>query len=220
MGGYWIQIGGEGSESYMISTASGELFYLQNPDEIGCSQVYYGTVSNSQNDLNGTGYTAQTDLGFNDGVPCQGGLASLVSFLGTVSPAVSIELTSYGTYQTEIGGEFYSAYDNGSSVSSIAGVYTLLTGDTMTVTEDGSLSLPEAATGCLYAGQVSLIDGQYAVYRLNVTATGCTSLPWNNIAQQGLISFLPMNDDYGQWSVFGGTSFVDANGAQNVKLFQ
>jgi hypothetical protein len=104
----------------------------------------------------------------------------------------------------------------------LAAAYTLQSGDVMTIAADGTLNMQEATTGCMFNGKVSILDPFHSVYRLNVTATNCTTLTsWNGVSEQGIIAFFNSSSaDLGTSSIFGGTSFNDSNGTPYLKVFQ
>jgi len=230
MGGYWIQPGGDGNYNFMLSTDTGEFFALDNQygSGVGCPIIYYATLSDSGNALSGSGWAAQSGTGHSNTFgPCSHTPATAMTYSGTVMPGISIDLSAAGADQYDLIGQYQNGdtltngvYATPANVAALAGAYPLLSGDTMTVGADGSVNLPEAATGCTYTGTVSVIDPAYSVYRLEVTATGCSSVPaWNGALERGIISFLGSNI-YGNDVVFGGTSFTDTMGIAQLKLFQ
>jgi hypothetical protein len=96
-----------------------------------------------------------------------------------------------------------------------------LNGDVMTLASDGTLNLQDSVTGCTFNGKVSILDQFHSVYRVNVTATGCTGpTTWNGAPEQGIITFFASTSVSGTSSVFGGTSFTDSNGVPTLNVFQ
>jgi hypothetical protein len=214
MGGIWAEQAGQGTTNFMISTAAGEFFSINRNNGYGCPELYYGNLSNSNNALSGSGFTAKAASQYPDldGSICAG-VAGSIAFTGVVTPRSTISLG--------VGGGIYILdYETPPSLSAIAGAHTLVSGDVMTIATDGTLSLQESATGCLFNGQISILDPFHSVYRLNVTATNCTTLTWwNGVPEQGIISFFA-NAQYGSSSfVFGGTSFKDSSGVQALNIF-
>jgi hypothetical protein len=129
-------------------------------------------------------------------------------------------LSITGVDMDDFMGEYQSDYATPASVAALVGAYALRSGDIFNVGAGGAVSLSEASTGCTYAGSVSVIDQNYSVYRLQVTASSCTSLPWNGAVQTGIVSFLGYAPIDGSDVVFGGTHFTDTTGAAQLKLFQ
>jgi hypothetical protein len=204
----------------MISTQAGEFFAEYNAAHtIGCSVLSYGTFANNNGALTSTGYSAQATIGWDpvlNGPPC-GSAANASAFTGTISPRGMISTFGVGGISS---GYYSPEYETPPSILTIA--YTLQSGDVMTIATDGTLTMQEAATGCAFNGKVSILDPFHSVYRLNVTATNCTTLTsWNGISEQGIIAFFVNDADYrGNSSVFGGTSFTDSNGVSYLNLFQ
>jgi hypothetical protein len=227
MGGWWIQPGGDGVYSFALSTPEGDFFALENDEDFGCSTIFYATLSDTADTLSGSGFTAQSGTGETaTGGPCQYTAAIPITYAGTVTPTVSIDLGVYGITQSDLTGEYQNGttlsngnYATPANVQAIAGAYPMLSGDTFTVGQNGAVSLSEAATGCTYTGTVSVIDPAYSVYQLQVTPSGCTATPaWNGVLQTGIITFL--GSDIDGPGVFGGTQFIDNTGTQQLKLFQ
>jgi hypothetical protein len=72
-----------------------------------------------------------------------------------------------------------------------------------------------AALSLAFNGKVSVLDPFHNTYRLNVTATNCTTLTsWNGVPEQGIIKFGTPP------AAFGGTRFVDTNGQQQIQSFR
>jgi len=223
MGGFWIAPGPDGETSYLISTAAGEFFMLENQppqDFTVCPYLFYGTLTDVESTLTGSGYGADADdLTLPDGIVC-GGAANLEAFSGTL--LTTLTLSASGELNGSIEGNPQPGYAATPSVASLSGSYTLLAGDILTIDTQGNLSETEASSGCTFAGAVSVIDTG-AVYRVSVTATGCTSTKtqsWNGVVEVGLLALLANDDGVSQSPVFAGTSFTDNNGARQVRIFQ
>jgi hypothetical protein len=207
LAGYWAEPGGGApfETSTLIATGSGQFFAVvySPPDSPDCSLVYSGTISAP---ITGVGFVAELpDERLNRNPPC-GGSATAEAYQGTLIPATSVSLLAQGTTSTIIDEQYIASISG-----SITGSYTLTSGDTLTVTSNSIVTLQEAASGCTFNGSVISTD-QTGVYALSVTASGCTSLPWNGLLEEGLISF--------QEGAFGGTEFLDANNNPTIKLFQ
>jgi hypothetical protein len=235
MGGSWVELGGDGSSSLMISTGAGEFFIRQTQSGVSCTILSYANSSTMQTGVSvsgivfdGPGFTT-TDRVVDPSVACSvvkngGGTATAVQFSGNVTPRISISVS--------IGGVGSNTFDYGSfdgtgadtyeipmaSLAVAQGTYTVndnaISPDTVIVGLDGTFSLQEAATGCTFKGKVSVLDSFHNIYRLNVTATNCTTLTsWNGVPEQGIIELGEPP------AAFGGTTFVDTNGQQQIKAF-
>jgi hypothetical protein len=207
MGGAWYSPGPDGAYTHTITTAQGELFSVGYPGIQGCTTFAYGTVSNVNNVLNGTGFALppHTSLG-----ACSVLNPSAVQISGSVNPRVSLNLSGVPAgYSYVVDYEIPLA-----SLSVAQGTYTVNTSDTMTIDLNGIVNLQEAATGCTFTGQVSVLGQFNSIYRINVTANNCVTLPtWNGMPEQGIIQLgIPPK-------TFGGTTFVDTNGQQQIKMF-
>jgi hypothetical protein len=219
MGGIWTAMGGQGAANHMISTATGEVFAVNENDGYGCYELSYSNnIVNVNNVLSGSGVTAvkfstYPNLG---GGSCTGA-ASPTAFSGTVNPRISIN------WHFESPLNYLVDYETIPSLASITGSYQttlneLQSGDMMTIASDGTLNMQDSITGCTFNGKVSILDQFHSVYRVNVTATGCTGpTTWNGVPEQGIIAFY---DIFGAPpSVFGGTSFTDSNGVLTLNVF-
>jgi hypothetical protein len=207
MGGAWYSPGPDGAYTHTITTAQGELFSVGYPGIQGCTTFAYGTVSNVNNVLNGTGFALppHTSLG-----GCSMLNPSAVQISGSVNPRVSLNLSG-----VPAGYSYVADYEIPLASLSVAqGTYTVNTSDTMTIDLNGIVNLQEAATGCTFTGQVSVLGQFNSIYRINVTANNCVTLPtWNGMPEQGIIQLgIPPK-------TFGGTTFVDTNGQQQIKMF-
>jgi hypothetical protein len=221
MGGMWVQQGGQGATNYMISTSAGEFFSINRNNGYGCPELYYGDLSNSNDVLSGSGFTAKVASQYPDlGGGICAGVASPIAFTGVVTPRST---TSLGVAPSTVGsgGDYVLDYETPPSLSAVAGTHALQSGDVMMIATDGTLSLQQSVTGCSFNGQISILDPFHSVYRLNVTATNCTTpvTSWNGVAERGVISFFAYAQDGSSPFVFGGTSFKDSSGLQALNIF-
>lgn len=208
LSGYWIEPGDAAPINLSTLISDGNSFFAVaylTPDTPGCDTMYFGTLSG----LNGSGVAAQVPDGRIDYAqpndPACGSTHGAEVYQASISSG-NLAVLSQGAISIELDEDSQAVQK-----TSPVGSWTLQSGDVLTVDINGNVSLSEAATGCAYAGTISSTQ-QDGVYDLAVTATGCTSLPWNGIPQQGLMSF--------QGYAFGGTSFTDANGNPSMKLFE
>ena len=205
MGGAWYRIGGDGGYVHTISTAQGEVFSVSNFHDQYCPTFLYGTVSNANNVLTGTGFRIPQLTGrclVPNPSPVQ------INLNGSIGPRGGLDLPPF------VGG--YYIYDYEIPFASLAlaqGTYTV-NGDTMTIDLNGIVNLQEAATGCTFTGQVSVLGEYDSIYRINVTANNCVTQPtWNGMPEQGIIQLgMPPK-------AFGGTIFVDTTGQQQIEAF-
>ena len=68
-----------------------------------------------------------------------------------------------------------SLYERDSALETIAGTYNDAA-QILTVDDNGALFEQNAVTGCVLNGQISLIDGEFNVYGIDVDISDCTGL--------------------------------------------
>jgi hypothetical protein len=149
VGGAWYSGAADGGYVHTISTAQGEMFSVAGPSDQWCITFTYGTVSNVNNVLDGTGFALppRTTL-----TGCSVLNPSAVQISGTVNPRVYLNLPGVA------GGNYVVDYEIPLASLSVAqGTYTVNTSDTMTIDLNGIVNLQEAATGCTFTGQVSVL---------------------------------------------------------------
>jgi len=141
--------------------------------------IYAGTVNETNDTVTGP-LTAYAPVGYQ--FPDGSSVTSLSINANTVPQS-----TLSGTFSG--GGEsgtftlgFVSSYEESSSLSKIAGTYTYTqttstSTDTLSITVDSTgLVTGSDSTGCVYNGQVSLIDSSKDAYDVTATITSCGAL--------------------------------------------
>ena len=138
-----------------------------------------------------------------------------IAFTGTISERVSMSGNwSGGTGET---GTFSFAYDGiyerGSSLSTVAGSWVSLDEfnnpvGSITIDAEGRMDAQDAA-GCLYSGDVSIINPSYNAYNLSLTVTSCGEF---NGAYSGLavVADAAATDDLLIYSVDNANWFIIA----------
>jgi len=113
------------------------------------------------------------------------------------------------TYTASLRIEYDRNYEWPSFLERIAGIYRDGSGTysraMLDIAADGSLFLQDAASGCVINGQVSILDGRYSVYGVELTHSGCGGdfAGLNGVLHQGLAHY----DSYSLqvWTVGEGT---------------
>jgi hypothetical protein len=176
IGGIWFgynftdQVGD--SQAFIgIATEDGQFRYLEMPTQV----QFVGTVTFNGEIAEGSGValaapgTSWTDTSTVSTLDISGFVVERESIEGDWS-LVSGETGNYWLL-------FDSVYFKDSSLDLTAGAWTIVddTGaetGTLTIEVDGSLS-GQDITGCLYSGNLAIIDTQYDVYDVSVTISNC-----------------------------------------------
>jgi hypothetical protein len=103
------------------------------------------------------------------------------SAAGTIRERQSLSLTTNCT--TELGAEstvsvllaYDNLYDRDSSLTTIAGIYNDFT-EILTIDANGVLFEQNSLTGCVYNGQVSIIDSNFNAYDILLDISGCGTM--------------------------------------------
>lgn len=177
MGGVWVgtasPIGGGGSIDMIgIISESGELHFLS---EI---EIDIGNVTTNGNTFSGnvTAYTT--------------GATELGTVSGTFSPKASFSGTGVfgGTPTSNFAFTYDDSYERASSLALVSGTYSDTDGfytETYTIGSDGALNGSDT-DGCVFNGQVSVIDARYNAYDITITISNCiTTTTLNGLAALG-----------------------------------
>ena len=177
LGGVWLgtasPIGGGGSiEMVGIISEAGELHFLSS------IEIDIGNVTTSGNTFSGsvTAYTTGSTI---DG-----------TVSGTFTPRSSFSGTGVfnGVPTSNFAFTYDDSYERSSSLSKISGTYSDTTGsytETYTIGTDGALTGSDT-DGCVYNGQVSIIDASYNAYDIVLTASNCVATTtFNGLAALG-----------------------------------
>ena len=212
IGGIWIgtttdSVSNEPQFFLGLSTDDGRFRFL-SADTLG---QFVGTFSADGTNLTGSG-VGVAPLG---STWLDNSTAININLTGTISERATMSGNwSGGTGET---GTFSFAYDSlyerGSSLSTVAGSWVSLDQfdnpiGSITIDAAGRMDALDAA-GCLYSGDVSIINASYNAYDLDVTVSNCGDL---NGSYSGLavVADADGTDDVLIYSVDNGTWFIIA----------
>lgn len=181
MGGVWLgtasPVGGGGSIDMVgIISEAGELHFLSDVE------IDIGSVTTSGNTFSGnvTAYTT--------------GSTASGTVSGTFTPRSSFSGTGVfgGTPTSNFAFTYDDSYERASSLALISGTYSDTDGaytETYTIGSDGALTGSDT-DGCVFNGQVSIIDSRYNAYDITLTISNC-------IATTTLNGLAALGDDTG-----------------------
>jgi hypothetical protein len=112
------------------------------------------------------------------------------------------------TYTASLRIEYDRNYEWPSFLERIAGIYRdgsgMYSRATLDISADGRLFLQDAASDCVINGQVSVVDGRYSVYGVELTHSGCGGdfAGLNVVLYQGLVHYDGQNLQ--AWTVGAG----------------
>jgi hypothetical protein len=188
--------------TFMLVTEDGRYFSVAQHSDGVCADVSQGTLLPTGDNYSGSGnfgiigatgeVSVQIDCAFSDG--SVGGTATVS---GSFVPRSSLTLTSGDT--TALGTPlrvavgtfaFDDVYNVGSSLSDVAGVWTLSSGALLNIAADGSFSTLDVSTGCVVSGKASLIDAHYNAYAVSGMYSACqaSASAFNGLTAAGLMS--------------------------------
>ena len=154
---------------------------------------YVGNITVSGNSVSGT-TTGYAPLGFT--FP-DSSVIGTVTFSGTVDTKKSFSGTYGGVGDSGTFSLTYnSIYERPSSIATVSDSWVYSeTGYTLSavINSDGVISANDT-TGCLYSGNISIINSSYNAYRVNFNVTSCSALNGNYSGLATLIDTLNAND--------------------------
>ena len=159
---------GQSWEIIGITLSSGESRYI---DSRGTQYISSHTVDG--NTFSGTSFAvAALGTTFIDGsTTTTGSTSGTIVERSRVSATYSVGTGEQGTIEL-----FYdSTYERSSSLAKMSGTWTDPQRNTFTVEANGSI-FGQDGFGCVYTGNVSIIDPLYNVYRLTINVTNCADI--------------------------------------------
>ncbi len=172
-----------------LIASTGQYYTLSVNQTNHCAEVGFGNESVAGSSVSGSGTTAivtyapgttiLTSCTFPDGSTSATG-----TYTGTVVQGSSLVLT--GTATTSLGTalpagqavtlNFNQAFNQGASLTAIAGNYLATSGSVVSISPTGTLSATNAATGCTLTGTVSIPNASQNAYQLALSESGCTGV--------------------------------------------
>ena len=159
---------GQSWEIIGITLSTGESRYI---DSQGAQYVADITVDG--NAFSGASFAFAPRGGtFINGSPTTtGSMSGTLVERSSASATYSLDTGEQGTFEL-----FYdSAYERSSSLAKMSGTWTDPQSNTFTVDANGSI-FGQDGFGCVYTGNVSIIDPLYNVYRLTINVTNCADI--------------------------------------------
>lgn len=170
-----------------ICPVATNMMVSEDGEWVGMDPVYtaganVGQITMSGQDIDSTRdyYVGNaTPFGFRPASPArEDAPADFRKFEGTVVERQNISGTflHFTATRTKIDVDYDPLYEDGSSLATIAGMYTATdaSGFTLTYTIDADGALSGSDTeGCVASGDVSLIDEQYNLYRFELDFSAC-----------------------------------------------
>ena len=85
---------------------------------------------------------------------------------------------------------FDEVYNETSSLSKVAGKWTLSSGALFSIAADGTISSQDASNGCEIKGKVSMINASYNAYAVSATYSNCQASvsALNEVTATGLMT--------------------------------
>jgi len=172
IGGIWQGTDSDLTAILALSTESGRIHFINGDGNQG-----FGTAV-----VDGTAVTINYTLVPEFGTMLiDGSTFATCSAAGTIRERQSLSLTTNCT--TELGAEstvsallaYDNLYDRDSSLATIAGIYNDFT-EILTIDANGVLFEQNSLTGCVYNGQVSIIDSNFNAYDILLDISGCGSM--------------------------------------------
>lgn len=171
-GGYWIGADSELEPVVMLVSERGDfhMFRWLFDASVGILSV------RDSNTVNGS-------LGISEvpGVQSSSGLSDC-KLTGSVNERISMFLdvrcrdSQEQAVLTTLSVEYDSRYERNSSLSTIAGNYQFDIGNVFNIAGDGQIFSQEGQTGCITLGEVSIIDGRFNAYAIELIFIECPGL--------------------------------------------
>ncbi len=226
LGGIWkgqlMVPSGATLPALVLVTEDGRFFSVAQNVSNDCADVAQGSLLLTGGDYSGTGdfgiisatgdIGAQVDCAFSDGSVWGTGVLSGSLVPGSTLSWTADDTTSMGTALATSGTlSFDDVYNEASSLSKLAGKWTVSTGALLTIDADGTILSQDAASGCEVNGKVSLINGKYNAYAVTATYSNCGA---NGSALNGLsgTGLMTLDDTQNPSVLYVGYSMTLAGG--------
>lgn len=191
IGGIWRGIDTNAVNILALSTEDGRIHFIYDNGQQGFG---IATVDDTAVTIE---YTLVTTL---TSILADGSRSAQCVSTGTIQERQSITMTTEcgttrGTKSTSSALLTYNnLYDRDSSLAAIAGTYNDF-GSILTIDSNGILFEQDPLTGCVFNGQLSIIDASYNAYELIMDISACGDA--NRILNGATFSGIAMLDDTG-----------------------
>jgi len=180
--GIWTATPATGTTALMISDNAGNFYFYTSTAT--CVGVYNGTLTVAGSAVTGNGDFAPDPLGPSG---CPG--PAHEHYSGTLVSGASMTLTATGGGSSStINWTLDPIYNQGSALSLVAGTWAMPDGSVATISDSGTISGHDAATGCTISGRVSVNSPTVDLYNVVARYSGCSgaSATLNGLALSGL----------------------------------
>jgi hypothetical protein len=206
LGGIWrgemATPSGQTEPGVIVVTEDGKIFAAAQNADSSCTDALLGSLNLSANTFSGgadfgvidytTDIGVQIDCAFTDGSVSGTSILSGSVVSRASLTLISSDTTSLGTALTPTTGTFTfdDLYNEGSSLSKLAGNWTLLTGAVLNINADGVMFSQDSVNGCVLNGKVSLINVKYNAYSMSASYSNCgaSASTLNGLTGTGLIT--------------------------------
>jgi hypothetical protein len=186
VGGIWQGVDNSGNDIVALVTEDGEFRFLDMTNEA----QGFGTATVANGNAVTLSYTFVAPLGFtlDDGstsATCTG--SGTVQERQALSVSVNCTTALNNAYTASAALTYNATYDRDSSLATIAGLYDDL-GNVLSIDSNGVLFEQDANDGCVFNGQVSVVDPAWNAYRFTFTVSNCTGqyAPMNGSSWTGI----------------------------------
>jgi hypothetical protein len=177
---------GDTMQGQALVTETGDAFFALIDTVSGCAVIGFGQVNVSGSSVSGSTNDAVVLWSPNPAVntTCSysdGSTSATTTLSGTVTQRSSFMLTDSSTTSMgmALGSEtntwsYSNLYSETPSLATLAGSYSTASGDTITISSDGTVFEQDPTTGCVINGRVSILNSSYNAYSISYTFANCT----------------------------------------------
>jgi hypothetical protein len=187
--GIWDLTGVANVDSIALVRGDGRVVQLADNTSTSCRSVAEGQLSVSGSSFTGSGVAVILPGCTNPDGSTSDTWVNSGTFVESSSITEQTTTTTANGTKTTVNNAwgFDPLYDEASSLSKLVGNWSDGP-DTMSIDANGVMSQQDATTGCVLAGQISIIDSTKNLYAVSFTLNNCTgaSAGANGVTQSGL----------------------------------